>query len=120
MESSYFWTVNDIIKDNPISANEQTKWFFFPGTEHSTANIAQTRGKIRAHTHDYHDEFLYILEGEAEFIVGGVTSKVKPGDLIVIPMGTLHKGMVLSDTMIIYSVYAPYFDNDNPDRNYRE
>ena len=120
MDQRFFWTLEDVLKEYPIDPDAESRWFFFPGTEHSSANLAQGRGKIRAHTHDHHDEYLYILKGEAELTVGGITSKIKAGDLVVIPMGTLHNGMILSDTINILSVYAPYFDNDNPDRNFRE
>lgn len=41
------------------------------------------------HYHDYEDEWFYVLEGSAEFLLESWT-KVGPGGAIYIPKGTVH------------------------------
>ncbi len=115
----YFWNLENIIKENFIGPDEPAKWFF-PDTDckFGTPNVAQIHGSIREHTHDDHDEFIYTIRGEVEFTVGDVTRIVKPGDLLTIPAGVRHKAKILSPDTAGLSIYSPFFDKDNPDRNY--
>lgn len=45
---------------------------------------------VPPHIHTHQDEFLYILEGEFDFILDGQEAKGRPGDLVRLPMGIPH------------------------------
>lgn len=67
--------------------------------------------EVKAHKHVTHSEHVYILDGEGEMMVGDKTMKVKKGDMIFIPKGTVHFLKVTSATpMKVISVQAPMFD----------
>jgi quercetin dioxygenase-like cupin family protein len=62
------------------------------------------------HIQPSHDELVLILEGECGFRVGEETTRVKAGDLIFIPRGTIHGPIVDRDPVGALSIFAPYFD----------
>ena len=64
-----------------------------------------------AHYHAAHTEVVYVLAGEGEMRLGERTLRVKAGDFIHIPRGTVHAVKVTSETpMRVLSVQTPYFD----------
>ncbi|MBI4930899.1 MAG: cupin domain-containing protein [Bacteroidetes bacterium] len=67
--------------------------------------------EVKAHKHVTHSEHVYILDGEGEMMLGDKIMKVKKGDMIFIPKGTVHSLKVTSTTpMKVLSVQAPMFD----------
>ncbi len=67
--------------------------------------------EVKAHKHVTHAEHVYILEGEGEMTVGKNKMKVKKGDMVFIPKGTVHSLKVTSSNPVkVLSVQAPYFD----------
>ena len=90
---SNFVNVREILQSlaiDPITAADPVKRMFIFDGEHVTANIA-TGGEAGSalHTQAAHDEII-VLEGEAEFQVGGEIRHVAPGDIVFIPQNTLH------------------------------
>ena len=57
-----------------------------------------------------------ILEGSVEFRVGDDVFPVIEGDVIPVPAGTVHAPVHSAEGCLMISVFAPYFDPDNPDR----
>lgn len=49
-------------------------------------------GNVPKHMHLNANEFQYILEGTGTIWLGDKEVRVKPGDLVIIPMGTAHGG----------------------------
>jgi quercetin dioxygenase-like cupin family protein len=47
-------------------------------------------GGVPGHFHDAHDERIEVLEGEIEVVVKGVAHRLRAGEHIVIPRGTVH------------------------------
>lgn len=47
-------------------------------------------GGVPGHFHDAHDERIDVLEGEIEVIVNGMGRRLRAGEHIVIPRGTVH------------------------------
>jgi quercetin dioxygenase-like cupin family protein len=45
---------------------------------------------VPPHIHPTQDEFLYILEGEFDFLLDGQEARAAPGDLVRLPMGIPH------------------------------
>ena len=41
------------------------------------------------HTHPG-EEIIYVIEGSLEYEIGGKTTRVKPGDVLFVPAGTIH------------------------------
>src|SRR3981081_4182527 len=56
------------------------------------ATIAIQDGNTPKHLHPNANEIQYILEGTGTIWLGDKEVKVKPGDLVVIPKGTVHGG----------------------------
>ena len=77
------------------------------------------KNEVKAHKHVSHSEHVYILDGEGEMTVGDASTplstskkfKVKKGDVVFIPKGTIHSLKVMSPTAVkVLSVQAPMFD----------
>ncbi len=45
---------------------------------------------VPRHIHDTQDEFIYLLEGHLEFVIGDDDAKAGPGDLVSLPKGIPH------------------------------
>ena len=73
-------------------------------------------GGLEPHIHEIHDEIVTILEGSVEFRVGDDVFTATEGDVIPVPAGTVHAPIHSPDGCLMISVFAPYFDPENPDR----
>ena len=49
------------------------------------------KGSTQRHYHKKSEEFYYLLEGEAEMEIDGVTKKMSSGDAVLIPAGAWHQ-----------------------------
>lgn len=58
------------------------------------------------HTHEQ-DEMIYLLEGEATFLVGNQTFSARAGAFVFLPEGTVHSFRVDSNTARLLNFYAP-------------
>ncbi len=58
------------------------------------------------HVHIYTDEVFYVLEGEAEFLIGGEREVVGAGSLVFIPKGAVHAFRVRSETARLLNLYS--------------
>ena len=77
----------------------------------SSSFIIFIKKEVRKHKHATHTENVYILEGEGEMLLGDKTVKVKKGDIIFIPMNTVHSLKVTSTIPVkVLSVQSPHFD----------
>ena len=67
--------------------------------------------EVKAHKHATHSEHIYFLEGEGEMTVDEKKFKIKKGDMVFIPKGTIHSLKVMSSSPVkVLSVQAPMFD----------
>jgi mannose-6-phosphate isomerase-like protein (cupin superfamily) len=77
----------------------------FQGIQHQDTNVSfiwvdmPPGGTIRLHKHPYEEIFI-IQEGLATFTVGSATLEARAGQVIIVPAGTPHKFMNLSDTQL--------------------
>ncbi len=66
-----------------------------------------------AHYHNIMEENFYILEGEIDIVVDGVTNHLTPGQMIHIEPGEVHHCINRYDKPIkMVSVLAPYQESD--------
>ena len=112
-----FLNLYDIVKQfktDPESQNDPVKRMFICDGESISANIASSSGGgSKLHTQPDHDEIVVVIDGEAEFKIGGETRRVGPGDLMFIPRNTIHgRVRTLTESMSALSIYAPYFDRE--------
>ena len=71
---------------------------------------------FKAHYHNIMEENFYILEGEVDIIVDGVTHHLQPGQLIHIEPGEVHYVVNHSDHVVrMISTLAPFTDPDKVD-----
>lgn len=49
------------------------------------------------HAHEDGDEYIYLFEGEGRFLVGDEDFEVRPGKLVKVPKGVLHRSYNVSD-----------------------
>lgn len=60
------------------------------------------------HTHHWHSEVFYIIEGTMEWTVNGETQEIGPGDLIYVPPNSPHAGKVVgSQDVRALMLYEP-------------
>ncbi|WP_321918008.1 MULTISPECIES: cupin domain-containing protein [Paraburkholderia] len=54
--------------------------------------VAVQTGNVPKHTHRGSDEIQYVISGSGTFWLGNEQRQIHPGDLIIIPRGTVHAG----------------------------
>ena len=59
------------------------------------------------HLHEREAESLYIIEGEAKFLVSGNPIQAEAGSFIAIPRNTPHSFVVESETVRLLNFYVP-------------
>jgi mannose-6-phosphate isomerase-like protein (cupin superfamily) len=59
-----------------------------------SGTIAVQTGNVPRHTHRDSDEIQYVISGSGTFWLGDEQRQIHPGDLIIIPKGTVHAGSV--------------------------
>lgn len=59
------------------------------------------------HTHENEEETFYLLEGEVDFVVDGVVTSARPGDLLVLPRGRQHGFRVKSEEARLLLMVTP-------------
>jgi mannose-6-phosphate isomerase-like protein (cupin superfamily) len=119
MKKNYCFNLEEELKRHPLPEGKDLMLRFLMHCKYSGANVAQARA-TKYHIHRDHDEYVYILRGEHEFNVNGIRYNVKPGDLIIAPAGVPHSPTKLGPDYGALSIYAPDWDEDNPDRIFIE
>ena len=80
---------------------------------------------IHMETHPDHDQFIRIEKGRGVAIVNGIEYPLLDGIGLIIPAGSAHKIINLSNTeeLKLYSIYSPpehppgHIDKTNPDKS---
>jgi mannose-6-phosphate isomerase-like protein (cupin superfamily) len=64
--------------------------------------------EIGEEVHEGIDQLLVFVDGDAEAIVGGETSRVGAGEAVLVPAGTRHNFVNRGDTPLrLFTVYSP-------------
>jgi quercetin dioxygenase-like cupin family protein len=53
------------------------------------------------HSHP-NEQWIYVLEGTFEAVVGGKPIEAKPGDVVYIPADTIHNGKASADGDVVF------------------
>ncbi|MFQ5666566.1 MAG: cupin domain-containing protein [Candidatus Binatia bacterium] len=56
----------------------------------------ESGANYQPHSHD-HDEILWVIEGEMTFGAGGTEFRLRPGDRLLLPKGTVHTARAGAD-----------------------
>ena len=60
---------------------------------------------VPEHTHP-HEQVVNVMNGEFELTVDGVTQKLGPGSVVVLPPHAVHSGAAITDSFIL-DVFCP-------------
>jgi mannose-6-phosphate isomerase-like protein (cupin superfamily) len=74
----------------PLAPNGDVRSRLLGATEHGTVTVQS--GNVLKHYHADANEVQYIIDGSGSFWLGDKEIQIKPGDLIMIPKGTVHAG----------------------------
>ena len=98
---------------NIANIKDATEWFEVLQTtaREQTAVMRLSRGRATgdaAESHDKSEQVLLLLEGELLAEIGSKHSKMRAGDVVIIPAGVEHKFTNVGDkTALTFNVYAP-------------
>lgn len=59
-----------------------------------------------AEHHHPHEQIVNVLEGELELVVDGVTHRLRPGQVFVIPPNVPHRGRAITACRVL-DIFAP-------------
>jgi quercetin dioxygenase-like cupin family protein len=102
--SEYFYSLDDCPRHR-----------IFPGVEIRTAWLErlmtslvefEPNAVVEEHQHP-HEQMGIVLSGRAEFIVGGESKVLGPGDVYRIPGGVRHKVVALGEPVRAFDVFSP-------------
>jgi mannose-6-phosphate isomerase-like protein (cupin superfamily) len=80
----------------------------------ATSNVVWVKKEVKPHYHNHHTEQAYVIEGTGQMLLGNDIVDVRPGDLILIPNGTVHALRVTSSTpMKVLTIHSPAFDGSD-------
>lgn len=78
--------------------------------DRSTTFVIWVKDKVKPHKHAQHTEVIVVLQGKAMMTVGSETKKIRKGDMIIIPQGTVHSVVTTSRKPLkVVSVQSPVF-----------
>ncbi|MBI1306567.1 MAG: cupin domain-containing protein [Bacteroidetes bacterium] len=79
--------------------------------ERTSVFLIMVKDEVKAHKHDEHTETVTVISGKAIMTVNGVSTKIKKGDVVIIPKSTAHSVKTTSRKPLkVISVQAPKFD----------
>lgn len=81
--------------------------------------------EIKLETHESHDQFIRIEQGEGKAVIGNSTYGLKDGSAFIVPVGTPHQILNTSKTesLKLYTIYSPpehpdkLIQSTNPDKS---
>ncbi len=80
-------------------------------TEKASAHKIRLRTKEKSHIHQEHDLVVVLIKGRGKLHYLNHSVKIKPGDIMEIPRGTIHWAENLdSEASEVYAVFIPPYD----------
>ena len=79
------------------------------GGKNSTVTLNELKPGTQPNLHSHpHEQITYIVQGEAEFVLGDEVLKLKRGDLVLVPPNVPHSMKVLGkETILNIDVFSP-------------
>ncbi len=109
--NSYFGQLYLQLDSIPFKSEELIKIERIGGDSLTSSFVISIKQGVKKHLHREHSETIYVIEGEAEMLLGDRTINIKKGDYIFIPKNTPHKVEVTSAIPLkVLSIQSPYFD----------
>ena len=71
--------------------------------------IIKAGAELPVHQH-LHEQVSFLVEGTLEFTLDGITERIVPGKLVVIPSNVPHSAKALTDCVVI-DVFQPVRDD---------
>jgi mannose-6-phosphate isomerase-like protein (cupin superfamily) len=79
-----------------------------------TTFIIWIKTEVKAHYHAFHTEQVTFLDGKGEMLLGDKIFRVRKGEMVIIPPGTVHAVRTLSRKPLkVLSVQSPQFSGDD-------
>jgi len=106
-----------ILKANPMPPGEKAQAIRIGGDETATLFVARfaAGGEVKPHFHKTHSEILYVIEGTGRMIIDGKEIDIKPGSILMNPMGKVHSMKNTgSGEIVFFQIFAPEWKE--PDR----
>lgn len=76
-----------------------------------SSSVLFIKKEVKLHKHAFHSEHVYVVDGEADMILGDKNIHLKKGEMIFIPKNTPHSVKVTSAVALkVISIQAPLFD----------
>lgn len=73
-------------------------------------NLVEMKGELTRHLHPDADHSLMVVKGKVKAEVGDRVEVLGQGDFISIPQGVPHKYTTITETALLTSMDAPYYD----------
>lgn len=97
------WSAEE--QDRPIAVRRLS------ATAHSSNHLIRLQGSERPHYHDRHDLTVTLLAGAGRIHLADRQVDLAPGDVVVIPKGTLHWAENrATGASVVFAQFAPAFD----------
>lgn len=112
MSSESFTYVNHarLISKKPDIEGINVKVWNIRQDEMIRINLVEMSGELSLHKHPDADHSLMVLEGKVKVQIGEKTMEIGKGDFISIPADVPHKYWSLTETALLVSMDAPYYD----------
>lgn len=101
-----------VIRPDSIEVTNDLPVFVSPIASDSLASsfVIVVDKEVKAHFHEVHTEYVYVISGTAKMTLGEVVYDISPGDLIYIPRKMPHSVEVTSDIPLrVISIQTPEF-----------
>lgn len=106
--SAQTYSLDNIKPDSTTYENVYVKAIYSDSLSSSFA--IWVKKEVKPHKHNHHSEVVTVLEGKAWMTVAGKKSKIKKGDVVIIPKGTVHSVVTIGKKpLLVLSVQAPKF-----------
>lgn len=72
------------------------------------------KNEVQPHFHQHHTEHVYVIEGTGVMLLNEGLIAIKPGDVIILPQGTVHAVKRTGDKPLkVLSVQSPEFKGED-------
>lgn len=113
------YNIDSLLEANQLVKGQPMRSDVIAWDSTSSVHLTQVETAVEAHHHNTHDENVWIIRGSGRLTLGEQKLKVKAGEFVHIPRGTVHAFHNLgSNPAVVISVFSPGFDSK--DRTYED